>query len=105
METRKELVKSPEYITTVLRIQICDMVRNHLKENGLTQSEFAKRLGVSKGYVSQILNCRCDNRLSSLVKLALACGKLPDIEYRPIEQAEAVTEKNQFQDASQPEGK
>lgn len=96
METRKELVESPEYITTVLQIQIYNMVRNYLKESGLTQTEFAKRLGVSKGYVSQILNCRCDNRLSSLVKLALACGKLPDIEFRPVEQAEVVTEKKQF---------
>lgn len=96
METRKELVESPEYVTTVLQIQLFDMVRNYLDENNLTQSEFAKQLGVSKGYVSQILNCRSDSRLSSLVKLALACGKIPDIEFRPIEEAEAVDSRKQF---------
>lgn len=90
METRKELVESPEYITTVLQIQLFDMVRSYLDENNLTQSEFARQLGVSKGYVSQILNCKSDNRLSSLVRLALACGKIPNIEFRPIEEAEAI---------------
>ena len=37
----------------------------------MTQSEFAERLGVSKGYISQILNGDFDHKLSKLTQLLL----------------------------------
>jgi transcriptional regulator with XRE-family HTH domain len=56
----------------------------------MSQQEFANRLGVSKGYVSQILNGDFDHKLSKLTELALACDLVPRIEFIPIEYAEQI---------------
>jgi len=49
----------------------------YLKDRGLTRSQFAEQLGVSKGYVSQLLNGVQDFKMSSLINLALAIDKDP----------------------------
>ncbi|MEL7163104.1 MAG: helix-turn-helix domain-containing protein, partial [Bacteroidota bacterium] len=49
----------------------------YLKDRGLTRSQFAEQLGVSKGYVSQLLNGVQDFKMSSLINLALAIEKDP----------------------------
>lgn len=45
----------------------------------MTRTEFARRLGVSKGYVSQLLNGSSDLKLSSVVSLAHAMGRDPQL--------------------------
>lgn len=78
---------SPAYWTQLIQLSIYDMIKSYLSSHGLTQKEFAEQLGVSKGYVSQILNGDFDHRLSKMVQLGLACGMVPDIEFVPISEA------------------
>jgi len=83
--TREELICSPGYITAKFQMDLFDQVNNYLKENGHTQSKLAEKLGVSKGYISQILNGNYDHRLSKLVELALAVGVIPSLRFQNMD--------------------
>ena len=79
--THKELLATPEYWTTKIQIDLYQKVNQYLKDNHLTRTELAKRLGVSKGYISQILNGDYDHRISKLVELSLAIGYTPHLVF------------------------
>ena len=87
---------SPEYWTQLIQLMLFNRIRHYLDENGMTQKEFAEKLGVSKGYVSQLMNGDFDHKLSKLSELALACGMVPKIEFVPIEFAKQVVEDSYF---------
>ena len=77
--THEELLTTPEYWTTKIQIDLYQKVNQYLKDNHVTRTELAKRLGVSKGYISQILNGDYDHRISKLVELSLAIGYTPHL--------------------------
>ena len=54
---------------------------NNLKNN----TALAERLGVSKGYVSQVMNGNFNFSISKLVDLALTLGVAPDLELKSLE--------------------
>lgn len=89
MET-PDKYKSASYWTQLIQLMIYNNIRMFLDENNLSQKEFAERLGLSKGYVSQILNGDFDHRLTKLVELALACNLVPSLELVPARYAEKV---------------
>ena len=62
------------------------MVEEHINENDMTQMELAKKLNVSKGYISQILNGNSDHRLSKIVSLAVALDKAPYVYFKDLNQ-------------------
>lgn len=57
------------------------------------RTQLAEYLGVSKGYASQILNGEYDHRLSKLVKLSLAFGYVPKVDFVPIDQVISEDER------------
>jgi transcriptional regulator with XRE-family HTH domain len=85
MITREELLKTEEYWFETLQNEIYRQVETYLRENKMTQSQFAEKLGVSKGYISQIMNGNFNYTLKKLIELSLAVGKAPVIEFKPIE--------------------
>ncbi|MDE5904729.1 helix-turn-helix transcriptional regulator [Duncaniella sp.] len=93
----KNKYESSAYWTQLVQLMIFDNIKRYLDENHLTRTEFATRLGVSKGYVSQILNGDFDHKLSKLVELALACDMVPRIELMPKAYAEQVVENTYLQ--------
>ena len=82
-----EKYKSSAYWTQLIQLSLYEMIQDYLSSEGLTKKEFAERLGVSKGYVTQILNGDFDHRLSKLVQLGLACGRIPKFEFMPISES------------------
>jgi transcriptional regulator with XRE-family HTH domain len=78
---RKELLKNPGYWTSKIQFELYDKLLNYLDENNLNKTQFAKKLGVSKGYISQILNGDFNHKISKLVELSLAIDKIPKIEF------------------------
>lgn len=84
---QSEKYKSPAYWTQLIQLSLYEMIQDYLSREGVTKKEFAERLGVSKGYVSQILNGDFDHRLSKLVQLGLACGRIPKFEFMPISES------------------
>src|SRR5690606_2702000 len=56
----------------------------YLRENNLTQSQFAEKLGVTKGYISQILNGNYNATLKKLIELSLAVEIAPVINFQNL---------------------
>lgn len=81
---------SPAYWTTLIQMSLYDHIKRYLEETDMSRKEFAEKLGVSKGYVSQIMNGDFDHKLSKLVELALACDLVPEIEMKPMAMARNV---------------
>lgn len=81
---RDELLKSKEYWITKIQLDLFEMMHEFMKSNNMNQSQLAKKLGVTKGYLSQILNCNFDHKISKLVELALALGKVPHLEFKDL---------------------
>jgi transcriptional regulator with XRE-family HTH domain len=57
-----------------------------MSKNRLTRTQLAKKLGVSKGYISQIMNGDFNHRLSTLVELSLAMEKIPELKFSDLRQ-------------------
>lgn len=85
---RTELLHNPGYWTQDIQLDLYEAVNRYLKDNNMTRAQFAEKLGVSKGYVSQVLNGDFDHKLSKLVELALACDLVPVFTLIPVSMAE-----------------
>lgn len=83
---REEVLRSPEYWTAKTQVELYDCAKKFMDSASLNRAELAEHLGVSKGYVSQILNGDYDHRMSKFFELALSFGFVPQIEFVPIEQ-------------------
>jgi transcriptional regulator with XRE-family HTH domain len=85
MITREELIRSKEYWLAQLQTTLYQKVEEYLKENRMTKSEFAQKMGVSKGYISQILNGDFDHKLSKFIELSLMIDKVPLLKLEDID--------------------
>ncbi|HHV87049.1 MAG TPA: helix-turn-helix transcriptional regulator [Petrimonas sp.] len=90
---RKQLLSSKEYWLSKIQIDLFNQVTNYLENNNMNRTELAKRLGVTKGYISQVLNGDSDHRISKMVELSLAIGLIPDIRFRNLEEYLKTDEK------------
>lgn len=86
MTDRKEILSSPEYWVAKTQIDLYNCGESFMRSHGLNRTQLSQHLGVSKGYVSQLLNGDYDHKLSKLVELSLAFGYVPKIEFLPIEE-------------------
>ena len=93
---KTELLRNPGYWTQDIQLDLYEAVNRYLKENKMTRTQFAEKLGVSKGYVSQVLNGDFDHKLSKLVELALACELVPVFTFIPLAQAEKAKHFHYF---------
>ncbi len=75
--TREELLQSPEFWIENIRTELFNMVQDYMDEHHMNRKQLAEKLGVSKGYISQVLNGESDHRLSKIVALATSLGKAP----------------------------
>ena len=82
---RKELLESREYWIAQVQLGLYEMMENYMKENALNKTQLAEKLKVSKGYISQILNGDFDHKISKLVDISLALGKVPILKYESTE--------------------
>ena len=81
MLSRKELIQTPEYWIETLQNEIFRQVYQYMDKENLNQSQLAKKLGVSKGYISQILNGNSNFTLKKLIELSISIGIIPDIQF------------------------
>ena len=82
---REELIQSKEYWIAKLQIDLFNEVEAYMKANKLNRTQFAEKLGVSKGYISQILNGDADHRMSKFIELTLSIGLCPNVSFEKIE--------------------
>jgi len=81
---REELVRKPEYWLETIQNEIFRQVTAYLKDNNMTQNQLAAQLGVTKGYVSQVMKGEFNYTLKKLIELSLAVGKAPVINFMPL---------------------
>jgi transcriptional regulator with XRE-family HTH domain len=86
MISREELLKTEEYWFETIQNEIYRQVETYLRENNLTQSQFAEKLGVTKGYVSQILNGNYNATLKKLIELSLAVEIAPVFDFHNLKE-------------------
>lgn len=84
MKKREDLLRTEEYWFETLQNEIYRMVVGHIQENSMTQTQLAENLGVTKGYVSQILNGNFNYTLKKMIELSLALGKAPVFEFKDL---------------------
>ncbi|WP_020569458.1 helix-turn-helix domain-containing protein [Neolewinella persica] len=84
-QSLEERMKQEYYWTGKIQMELFRQIRNYLSETGKSQNQFARELGVSKSYMSQVLNGDFDHKLSKFVSLALAIGKVPEVNYVGLE--------------------
>lgn len=85
MVRKEELIKTEEYWVETLQNEIYRMVVGYMKNEGLNQSELAKKLGFTQGYISHIINGK-NFSLRKLIELSLALNKTPQIIFRDIDE-------------------
>lgn len=85
MITFRELLKTSTYWTTLIQADLYAAVESYMEKHALTRVALAKQLGVTKGYITQVLNGDFDHRISKLVEIALAVGKAPVISFEDID--------------------
>jgi transcriptional regulator with XRE-family HTH domain len=84
--TRKELLSSNEYWIGEIQFHLFKIINEYMEENKINRTQLAEKFGFTKGYISQILNGEFNHRISKLVELALAVGKVPIIEFKDLDQ-------------------
>lgn len=82
---REDLIRSAEYWLTKFQVDLFNKVNDYIIQNKLTRKKFAEQLGVSKGYVSQILNGNADHRMSKFIELSLAIDLIPTVSFQNLD--------------------
>ena len=83
---REELLSSADYWIANAQIMLYNCAESFMASTGKNRTQLAEHLGVSKGYVSQLLNGDYDHKLSKLVELSLAFGYVPKVDFVPIDE-------------------
>lgn len=84
MIKREDLLRTEEYWFETLQNEIYRMVADYIEKEGINQSQLADKLGVTKGYISQIMNGNFNATLKKLIELSLAVDKAPHIDFRNL---------------------
>jgi len=64
---RSDLIKSREYWIAEIQLQLFNLIENYRTKYNLTKTQIAEKLGVTKGYITQILNGDFDHKMSKLL--------------------------------------
>ncbi len=97
MISREELLKSEEYWFETIQNDIFRMVNEYLEQKGINQSELANKLGVTKGYISQIMNGNFNYTLKKLIELSVKLDKAPVLELKDLNLTIAEDSKKRFE--------
>ena len=81
---REELLKNKGYWISKIQLDLYNELEKYMSENNLNRTQLAKMLGVSKGYITQVLNGDFNHRISKFVELSLAINKVPEISFKDL---------------------
>ncbi len=90
----EELIKTPEYWLEIIQNELFRQVHLYMQKENLNQTQLAEKLGVTKGYISQILSGNSNFTLKKLTELTSALGIVPMINYKRVD--EFLTEKSVY---------
>ena len=82
MLSREKLIKTKEYWMETIQNNLFRQLNAYMEDRHLNQNDLAEKLGVTKGYISQVLNGNFNFTIGKLIELSLAIEMVPDIEFR-----------------------
>jgi transcriptional regulator with XRE-family HTH domain len=83
---REDLLRSKEFWMVEVQNDLYGIMDDYMKKNNLNRVKLAEKLGVSKGYITQIFKGDFDHKISKLIELALASEKVPLIKFVDIKE-------------------
>lgn len=78
---RQQILNSAEYWTAKMQISLFRLAVDFMRKHNLNRKQLAQYLGVTPGYVTQLLNGDYNYRLSKFFELALAFGTIPEVNF------------------------
>jgi transcriptional regulator with XRE-family HTH domain len=82
---KKEVENTPEFLSEKIAMKISLEVDKHLENIEMSKKDFAKLLGVSKPYVSQLLQGENNMTIYTVCKIAMALDLQPVIQFKEQE--------------------
>jgi hypothetical protein len=98
----EEFEKDPDYIAQTLALQITEQAIELMQESNVSRTKLAELMGVSKAYVTRLLNAPPNLTLRSIAQLALVLGTKPHASLLPACPVGSVAWDRQPWSASQP---
>ena len=83
---RKDVLQEPAYWITQIQIALYDCATRFMFETGKNKTELAQHLGVSKGYVSQLLSGDYNFSITKLVETAMLMGYVPQMNFKSMDE-------------------
>jgi transcriptional regulator with XRE-family HTH domain len=83
---REDLLRSKQYGISKMKYTLLNLIGRFKNENNLKDKDIADKLGVSKSYISQILNGTFDHKMSKVGDIANACNAIPILSFVDIDE-------------------
>lgn len=83
---RRDLLHDEGYWVADWQLKLFAEIKNYLEINQLKDYQFGEKIGVGKSYISQVLNGNFNHKISTLIKLALASGKAPILNFENLDE-------------------
>ena len=77
-----DLSHDPEFVADGLALALAEEIAKAMKDSGVSNAELARRMEVSRSYVTRILDAPPNLTLMSISKVALALGLTPEVRLR-----------------------
>jgi transcriptional regulator with XRE-family HTH domain len=78
------------------KLELCEQIYVAMEENGVSEAELSRRLGVSRAYVNKILQGSANLTIESLVKIGRALGREFRFEFLEPRKRVAASDQNGF---------
>jgi hypothetical protein len=78
-----EFERDPDYVAEALALQVVEQALKLMNEQGISRSEMASLMGVSRAYISKLFNAPPNMTLRSIAQLALALDARPHAGLHP----------------------
>jgi transcriptional regulator with XRE-family HTH domain len=85
-------LRDPEYLREWLIFDLSEQILAILSQEGLSRADLAARLGVSRQYVSKLINRTPNLTLRSLAEIAAALGRQVTVRLEPLPVSSATAE-------------
>ncbi|WP_051416445.1 helix-turn-helix domain-containing protein [Asinibacterium sp. OR53] len=80
----QKLVCTQEFWMETIQNDLAYAVKKYMDDHQINQTALANELGVSKGYISQVLNGHFNFTLQKLIEISLHIGAAPCLSFVPM---------------------
>lgn len=81
MKKFSELTKTTDFWLELYKNKLFNEVHNFINENGMSVEEFANKIEKSPEFVRDVLNGNFNGTLEDFLKVSLAVGRYPNLNY------------------------